>query len=176
MESSSYTMSISDNSSGPADSWTNATVLPQTSWDSGTWSMQAWAINVTSGTGPTTVTMTASHVTNDLVCVVDNYIGGPNPFVRDGVAAVATGLSNTPSVQYTTGSAAGDLLWSFTAVGNGTRYSVASPFSLRETATLYLGSSDAGVPSGVSASTLCHLSPPPKFRPSGPCHQRTYYV
>jgi len=98
MESSSYTMSISDNSSGPADSWTNATVLPQTSWDSGTWSMQAWAINVTSWTGPTTVTMTASHVTNDLVCVVDNYIGGPNPFVRDGVAAVATGLSNTPSV------------------------------------------------------------------------------
>ena len=146
-------ISITDNSSGPPDSWTSVAL------DEPSGVLQAWATNVTTGTAPTTVTFNVSHTYSLYVSLMaDDYTAGPNPFVQDGVAATNNGTSATPSVVYTTGSAAGDLLWSVdfntTSGCDGYITTVASPFTKRENDGCQKSiTSDAGVPSGMLAST-----------------------
>ena len=150
--SGSASLSISDNSSGPADSWT--VIVPYTT--STQQEAEAWATNVTTGTAPTTVTCSS---TDTVAVTVDDYTGAPNPFVQDGSAAVAgVGLTLHPSISYTTGTAAGDLLWSFSgskSQGTSPSISVGSPFTMREASfsggAVYqpmLGTSDGGISAG----------------------------
>ena len=158
---STNTLSISDNSSGPADSWT--AVVSATSWysSSGSYRAEAWATNITSGTAPTSVTCTAGGTTTDMWITVDNYTGGPNPFVQDGSATTNKNTSTSKSAagtQYTTGSVAGDLVWSFEAQA-GTQSAVdtvASPFTMQITgasADYSPNTAADGVSGGVAAST-----------------------
>jgi hypothetical protein len=87
---------------------------------------------------------------------IDNYTGGPNPFVQDGSGAfTANSYASSVAVSFTTGSTAGDLLWSCEAVTGGlTSTTVASPFTMREQASSYwANSSDDGVSGGVAANT-----------------------
>ena len=152
--SGTYTISISDNSSGPADSWSSITSAG--SWASGNHSpFQAFACNVTSGTAPTTVTATYSSNTNYPVLVVDCYTGGPNPFVQDGSGVTAYGDSTSPSASLTTGSAANDLLWSgMTTYGSATTVSVGSPFTLEtQGGGNRYNSADDGITNSTAAST-----------------------
>jgi hypothetical protein len=86
---------------------------------------------------------------------VEEYTGGPNPFVQDGSAAVYTAGGQYPSVTYTTGSVAGDLLWS---VGGGLagcygEPTVGSPFTRRQWDSCNGADSDDGIASGVAANT-----------------------
>jgi len=147
--------SFSDNSSGPADTWTP--IAPKTMWYNGNYPSGAWATNITGGTAPTTVTCTSAG--GSVWIVVDNYTGAPNPFVQDGNAATGVGDSASASAGYTTGSAAGDLVWSgeFHSGTPSSHVTVASPFSLETYgASGYYrpNSADDGVPGGVAASTL----------------------
>ena len=134
---------ISDNSSGPADVWAN--IVPAFTWDAGTGTFAAWATVVTNGTAPTTVTITPGGAV-----LADNYTGGPGVVLQDGAAATLTGAGTGPSVNYTTGAKAGDLLWSVVAIAGAGTCTVASPFTIRTYTTQNLGSSDDA---GVSAST-----------------------
>jgi hypothetical protein len=149
------TISVTDNASGPADSYT--AVSSAEPYFNGQNTAQLFATNVTAGTAPTSVTCHASSGSNYWQVVADEYSGAANPFVQDGSAAYYYGNSSNPSTSLTTGSTAGDLLWStmFTDV-TLTSLTVASPFSIRQN-TLWTNysqsSADDGVPSGVAAST-----------------------
>ena len=153
-ESGTTALSISDNSSGPADVWTSVASFY---WlNSSSYPLTAWATVVTSGIAPTTVTCTGgsgSHVG----ILVDNYTGGPSIINQDGSAATnyTTSTSESLSCSYTTGSAAGDLLWSAAYNDGGVSLSVASPFTARESSTSYDGAntSDDGISAGVAANT-----------------------
>jgi hypothetical protein len=154
--STSDTVSITDNSSGPADTWT--TVFPLTSF-AGTYpgDYQAWATIVTSGTRPTTVTVSITPTNAAIYVGCTAYAAPPGGLVQDG-SAVSTQLSSAGTscaITYTTGAAAGDLVWSFTIiVATSTSLTVASPFAFRVTDTLYRqGLADDGTPGGVAAST-----------------------
>jgi hypothetical protein len=148
----SGSVSISDNSSGPADSWSAVTAA-------GTWGtstnkpFQAFACNVTSGTAPTTVTgsCTSSSFT---LCVVDCYTGGPNPFVQDGSGVTASGNTAAPSASFTTGSQANDLLWSGLGIYGSNSATVSSPFTARTQASSdRVNTADDGIANSVAAST-----------------------
>lgn len=155
---SSNTLSVSDNSSGPADSWT-ALFSSQQSWVNNGYTFQAWATNITSGTAPTSVTVSTSGSTAEYwYVVIGNYTSGPNPFVQDGTAVFTAGTSGAKSVSasFTTGSQAGDLLWSplLLTGSQSSGPSVGSPFSVDTVSSNYLqDGADAGVSSGLSANT-----------------------
>jgi hypothetical protein len=90
--------------------------------------------------------------------LADDYSGSGNPFVQDGVAATNNGTSAGPSVVYTTGATAGDLLWSVdfntTSGCDGYNTTVASPFTEEENDGCEKSiTSDAGVSSSLLANT-----------------------
>lgn len=146
---SGHPTSISDNSSGPADSWT--LVVPY--FGSGAQDLTAWATVVTTGTAPTSIACSSSPG-QSVEMVADNYSGGSAS--QDGTSATASGSSLTDTVSFTTGSTPGDLLWSVTELsGNQSgAMTVASPFTARSQSSDYnIMSSDDGVPSGIAAST-----------------------
>jgi len=148
----SGSVSISDNSSGPADSW-NAVTAAGTWGSSSNKPFQAFACNVTSGTAPTTVTGSCTSSTYTL-CVVDCYTGGSNPFVQDGSGVTASSQSASPSASFTTGSQANDLLWSGLGIYGSNSATVSSPFTVRTQASSgRLNSADDGIANSVNAST-----------------------
>jgi hypothetical protein len=142
-------MVLTDNSSGPADSWT--TTLSDTDNTGGY--LNAWATVVTGGAAPTTITITnPNYAPCYIFMVVDDYTGGPSSVVVDGSPVMATGSSAYPTATFVTGSAPGDLLWSGVDA-TGASATVASPFTLREDALWYMATADDGVPGGVAANT-----------------------
>lgn len=146
-------VTVSDNSSGPADVWTP---LASGGWIASSYSVAAFATVVTAGTKPTTVTCTSTGAA--VFLGVDDYTGGPSVVVQDGVGAVVAtpdASGATVAVPYTTGSSAGDLVWTFTSYQTETSISVASPFTIRQsTASKRVGTGDDGIASGVAANTL----------------------
>jgi hypothetical protein len=151
-EFSTAALSISDNSSGPADSWTNVGPSLPYGYPSGynAYRAAAWATVVTSGTAPTSVTCTGSGTIH---MAVDNYSGNPGSIIQDGSAATAVGDSTSASQSYTTGSQAGDLVWAFVACDGNCSGGSQSPFTDRHGADSGGGTADDGVPSGILAST-----------------------
>jgi len=117
---------ITDNSSGPSDSWTSITNTPTADRY-----LQVSATIVTGGTPPTQVSITSNAQV--VGCAADYYSGGPPTLLFDGGVRTATGTSSSPTVSFTTG-ATGDLLWSFAVLDQGslTAPTVASPFTLRQ--------------------------------------------
>jgi len=141
------TAAVSDNSSGPADSWStigSPSVLGNV--------LQAWATTVTTGTAPTTVTFTFSASVGGY-CSAVYYTGNGAPLVQDGVASTAQGNGQYPSLSYTTGSRAGDLVWALAWPIGSASPSIASPFGFRWGALAGIYVADDGVSSGVAANT-----------------------
>jgi hypothetical protein len=134
--------------------------VPQTSLEYIPNTVQAWATNVTSGTAPTTITITGSGSGSFIVYTVDNYTGSANPFVLDGSVALTTNqYTDNPIQAFTTGATvAGDLLWSLVDY-NGTGVpTVASPFTMRQNGgsngySIMLATADAELPAGAAANT-----------------------
>lgn len=152
-EYSTTTPSISDNSSGPADVWTN--IGPSLPWGYASgynaYRAAAWATIVTSGTAPTSVTCTGSTT---IRMGVDYYTGNPSSILQDGSAATAVGTGTSASQSYTTGSQAGDLVWTFMVCDSScTKSGAQAPFTGRSTAGSGGASADDGVPSGIAANT-----------------------
>jgi len=147
-------VSISDDSSGPADNW--IVVVSNYIWSGIGGSIAVWATNVTSGTAPTHVTCTqGGGSTQPLDVAVDNYGGSGNPFVQDGSGVHNTAHSASPAISITPGSTAGDLLWSgMGGFASGTA-TVNSPFTIRvqDTGGHCVSTSDDGISAGVAAST-----------------------
>jgi len=145
-------MSISDNSSGPADSWTATTSMG--AWGNGT--VESWACNVTTGTAPTSITITLTGGSAYIFVGADNYSGGPNPFVQDG-SGVQNAQSGTtaPTASFTTGSQAGDLLWTCELTSaSETTVTVGNPFTMRSQGDgNRINTSDDGTSSSLSANT-----------------------
>jgi hypothetical protein len=147
--------SISDNSSGPADSWSTLTGV-FTFGPSGGYQAQAFATNVTSGTAPTQVKVSLSSGSAHIYIQVAEYSGGPNPYVLDGTVST-NGDGGTsgqhPTASYTTtSSGAGALLWGPAILQGGpSTVSVGSPFTYRSTTDKHTASADDM--SGVAAST-----------------------
>jgi hypothetical protein len=145
------TLSVSDDSSGPADTWTE--VVPAFGYPGVGGTLRVWATNVTSGTAPTAVTCTQGS-SSGLLVSVDAYLGAANPFVQDGTAGTAYRHAVTISVSKTTGATAGGLVWSSANnFGAGTS-TVTQPFTHRILVAGNCGiTSDCGIQDGVAAST-----------------------
>jgi hypothetical protein len=146
------TLSVSDNSSGPGDTWTS--LVAQQSFGSGSYGYRVWATNVTTGTAPTTVT--CSTTTTVVATYVAYYKGSYNPLIQDGSAVTSSGSAASASVSFTTGSKGGDLVWSYmwTCCASQSSVSVASPFTIRNSSpSTGMGSADDGTSSALSANT-----------------------
>ena len=151
------TLTLTDNSSGPGDSFTTiitSTELPIQSSLHG--EMTAWALNASAGTPPTSFTCTMSGSGSyNITIFVDTYTGGPNPFVMHGSAGAPNmNTTGSPTQSVTTGPA-GSLLWSLEgpSVASQGAATVASPFTREQANATYGVTSDAGTGSGLAAST-----------------------
>jgi len=140
-------IAVADNSSGPSDSYVLVGPSPSSTYPY----VAGFATVVTSGTPPTTVTCTSG--TGNVHLAVDNYGGGPPTITLDGSATSTVTTGTTCAVSFTTGSQAGDLLWSYESGASSVYGPVDSPFTIRVNSNYGIVTADDGIPLGVAAGT-----------------------
>jgi len=149
---SNTALSVSDNSSGPADTWVQ--LFPQFSGFHGTSSAEtAWATIVTAGTAPTSVSCNGANTSSIRLVIADNYTGGPSSVGIDGTVATEQTTTNTASIGFSTGAVAGDLAWSALSESAANTITMTSGnFTLRGTAGGGASADDI-VAGGIAANT-----------------------